>query len=1428
MHVSPTTVPTAKTLATPVADTVELAQAAGAEGKPASTAVIGKVLKVQGDAWVIHNGQKIPAKPEMGLTQGDSVETAQGGEISMVFADRSTFALKDKGLVGLDEFSYDPATKSGHETFLVAQGGFNFVSGDIAKTQPDAARLATPVMTLGIRGTTVAGAVGSDGATSVALLPDPGSSFVGEVVVGKTGGGGDSFTISSAGSGIIGATAGGSWSVSASAGAAVAASIPAAVAPPAAPPPLPAAPAAPGGTGQAPAGSGAAQQAAAQPATAAQQPGPTTATVDAGPQQTGAPEPAPLPPGPEAKPIVAATDGGAKTGPGDGGGSGIGAGAGNGPGGGAGDGTGAGFGAGAGGNNGGNPVIGQQNRDPTTSHVTLASGSEDTPKTITKAQLLANASDPDGDPLSVANVTANHGTLVDNHDGTFTFTPVANYNGAVNLAYDVVDGKGGTANGTASLTLAAVNDAPTNSGAVTLSNGTLNTTGTISIASLVGNASDVDTGDTLTIPIGAISVDHGTATISGTDVIFIPDTGYTGLETFTYTISDGNGGTVAGTATLTIPSVAALTQSGTVLHSTTNTALVDSDFGGYSGANTLVFDVAAGSQGVTLGATTNALGLTVIDGSATTGTLTVNGAAATGALTVTGGSGDDTVTGGGNADTITAGLGADVLTGGAGADLFVYTAAAQSVDSVSARDTITDFASGTDHLLISLTGAHVDASSFASVASYNGGQATLAGGGVVGDGFYSSADQAFYIYVQGTTTDIAADGGYVIGSANAIAAGDLRFDITGTGGADILVGGAGDDVIHGASNDTSLDGGAGSDILSVDAVNFDDGLGNNGQIVNIETINITNASTAGQWFKFDDQNDGFTINVTSTQNVTIQGSQGNDVIHGGVANEYIFSDQGADTVTGGSGSNTIDGGSGIDTVSYAAAASITATLAGGVATVSHGSGTDTVTNVEVLQGTSAADVFSTSGTTAVTLQGGGGVDSFTLTGAPTANLTIDGGGGDTISMNITGRTPESVIRDMAWSGSDMTLAMSGGGTVTLVGNTANTIIGGDGGTEIIVAAGGANTAAQDYVVVGKTTDTALAGNTGDDMLVWQAGTINAMDGISGDDSANFRATTTAIVADLNTQNGTAVISGTTITLSNIDEIQGGSGNDTFTAGPGATWLQGGDGNNTLTGFSGVAIASYHDQLYGVTVDLGAGTASHGSGGANTDTLSGINGVMGSDFADTITGGLGNDLIFGDPGNDVLNGFSGVNTLDYSHSTAGVTVDLGAGTATDGWGGTDSISNFSVVVGSSHNDSLTGGTGNDTLNGGKGLDSLTGGAGADSFILNNATATLATITDFTSGTDNVVLSDAQFGLGPSGTLSATQYAESPSTQMTGTGNDFGGGNTGAGIVAIDNGGTVELWHTTAMENASTANSHQIANLTGVNTTALDNTSFHLAV
>jgi len=94
--------------------------------------------------------------------------------------------------------------------------------------------------------------------------------------------------------------------------------------------------------------------------------------------------------------------------------------------------------------------------------VTLPGGAEDTSMSFTADQLLANGSDIDViDTLSVENVTVDtaQGTLTDNGNGTFTFTPRENYNGAVTISYDVTDGMQSVP-ATAAINLEAVNDAP--------------------------------------------------------------------------------------------------------------------------------------------------------------------------------------------------------------------------------------------------------------------------------------------------------------------------------------------------------------------------------------------------------------------------------------------------------------------------------------------------------------------------------------------------------------------------------------------------------------------------------------------------------------------------------------------------------------------------------------------------------------------------------------------------------------------------------------------------------------------------------------------------------------------------------------------------------------------------------------------------------
>ena len=93
--------------------------------------------------------------------------------------------------------------------------------------------------------------------------------------------------------------------------------------------------------------------------------------------------------------------------------------------------------------------------------VSLPAGTEDTDMTIKGSDLLAHASDidyNDAGQLTVANLVADHGTITDNHDGTFNFQPDPDFNGKVTFTYDVHDAHGGTVHTSAITDLAAVGD----------------------------------------------------------------------------------------------------------------------------------------------------------------------------------------------------------------------------------------------------------------------------------------------------------------------------------------------------------------------------------------------------------------------------------------------------------------------------------------------------------------------------------------------------------------------------------------------------------------------------------------------------------------------------------------------------------------------------------------------------------------------------------------------------------------------------------------------------------------------------------------------------------------------------------------------------------------------------------------------------------
>ncbi len=154
-----------------------------AQAAPASaTEPIGRVETAAGEVKATRaDGTEVTLNQGDPVFEGDILETAGESAVGIVFADESTFSLGEEGRMTLDDLIYDPGEQEGTMSVNLLQGAFTFVSGQIAKTGPDAMVVTTPTATIGIRGTLPGGNIGPDGVTTIVLLPELG--FVGEMTI---------------------------------------------------------------------------------------------------------------------------------------------------------------------------------------------------------------------------------------------------------------------------------------------------------------------------------------------------------------------------------------------------------------------------------------------------------------------------------------------------------------------------------------------------------------------------------------------------------------------------------------------------------------------------------------------------------------------------------------------------------------------------------------------------------------------------------------------------------------------------------------------------------------------------------------------------------------------------------------------------------------------------------------------------------------------------------------------------------------------------------------------------------------------------------------------------------------------------------------------------------------------------------------------
>ena len=365
----------------------------------------------------------------------------------------------------------------------------------------------------------------------------------------------------------------------------------------------------------------------------------------------------------------------------------------------------------------------------------------------------------------------------------------------------------------------------------------------------------------------------------------------------------------------------------------------------------------------------------------------------------------------------------------------------------------------------------------------------------------------------------------------------------------------------------------------------------------------------------------------------------------------------------------------------------------------------------------------------------------------TIEQAVGGGGNDL----LIGNDADNLLIGNA--GND--ILKGGGGANTLRGGTGNDLLYGGAGADTLDGGAGA-----DVLFGGAGADVLDGGDGADWVRFVGAATGVTLNLVAGTGTSGDAAGDTY----LNIENVSGSGLGDDLTGSNFDNkifgeggddtisgrsgqdfLLGGAGDDTIDGGFGNDILRGGAGADTLIGGIGRDWAQYNTATAGVALSLATG----GTGGeAAGDTFSSIENVRGSDFADDLTGdaarnlimaGAGADTIDGAAGPDVLHGEAGDDTIDggadgdelwggagadvliggagldwarYDDSSAGVTVDLGAGTGSGGDAAGDTLSGIEFLWGSAFADTLTGNAGVNMIRGGGGDDVIRGGASND--------------------------------------------------------------------------------------------------------------------
>ncbi len=148
-----------------------------------STTHIGHVDTITGNVIAIRaDGTPITLEIGYPVFQGDEIITTSGSATGLILLDHTVFSMAENGHITLDHVVYDPQNQEGTIGVSISEGIFTFLSGEIAKTDPEAMAIDTPVATIDIRGTQV-GIDFSDGENLTVVMMKEEDGLVGEAVI---------------------------------------------------------------------------------------------------------------------------------------------------------------------------------------------------------------------------------------------------------------------------------------------------------------------------------------------------------------------------------------------------------------------------------------------------------------------------------------------------------------------------------------------------------------------------------------------------------------------------------------------------------------------------------------------------------------------------------------------------------------------------------------------------------------------------------------------------------------------------------------------------------------------------------------------------------------------------------------------------------------------------------------------------------------------------------------------------------------------------------------------------------------------------------------------------------------------------------------------------------------------------------------------